>query len=38
MAAPFTRIDLGRRTDFIAKRLVQFDPDQTWRKADAAVP
>src|SRR6185436_11143852 len=30
--------DLGRRTDFIAKRLVQFDPDQTWRKADAAVP
>ena len=30
--------DLGKRTDFIAKRLVQFDPDQTWRKADAAAP
>ena len=30
--------DLGKRTDFVAKRLVQFDPDQTWKKVDAAKP
>ncbi|MBN9042585.1 MAG: hypothetical protein BGP05_13615 [Rhizobiales bacterium 62-47] len=27
--------DLGRRTDFIAKHLILFDPDQTWKKVDA---
>ncbi|MBR0713282.1 DUF2950 domain-containing protein [Bradyrhizobium liaoningense] len=30
--------DLGPRTDFVAKRLMLFDPDQTWKKADAAKP
>ena len=30
--------DLGTRTDFVAKRLILFDPDQTWKKADAAKP
>jgi DUF2950 family protein len=30
--------DLGNRTDFIAKRLILFDPDQTWKKVDAAKP
>jgi hypothetical protein len=30
--------DLGNRTDFIAKRLNLFDPDQTWKKVDAAKP
>jgi hypothetical protein len=30
--------DLGRRTDFVAKRLALFDPDQTWKKVDAAKP
>jgi len=30
--------DLGRRTDFVAKRLILFDPDQTWKKVDAAKP
>lgn len=28
--------DLGRRTGSIAKRLELFDPDQTWKKVDAA--
>ena len=26
--------DLGRWTDVIAKRMVAFDPDQTWKKVD----
>jgi Protein of unknown function (DUF2950) len=30
--------DLGKRTDFVAKRLIVFDPDQTWKKVDAAKP
>jgi hypothetical protein len=30
--------DLGKRTDFVAKRLTLFDPDQTWKKLDAAKP
>lgn len=30
--------DLGARTDFVAKRVSLFDPDQTWRKADAEKP
>jgi hypothetical protein len=30
--------DLGKRTEIIAKRIVLFDPDQTWRKIDAARP
>jgi hypothetical protein len=30
--------DLGKRTDFVAKRLISFDPDQTWKKVDAAKP
>ena len=30
--------DLGKRTDFVAKRLMLFDPDQTWKKIDAAKP
>ena len=30
--------DLGNRTDFVAKRLMLFDPDQTWKKADVAKP
>jgi hypothetical protein len=30
--------DLGGRTDFIAQRTALFDPDQTWKKADAANP
>ena len=30
--------DLGNRTDFVAKRLSLFDPDQTWKKVDAAKP
>lgn len=28
--------DLGRRTGSIAKRIELFDPDQTWKKVDAA--
>jgi Protein of unknown function (DUF2950) len=27
--------DLGRRTDVIAKRMILFDPDQTWKKVNA---
>ncbi|MET4719650.1 hypothetical protein ABIF63_003756 [Bradyrhizobium japonicum] len=27
--------DLGTRTDFVAPRMTLFDPDQTWKKADA---
>ena len=30
--------DLGKRTDFVAKRLTLFNPDQTWKKVDAAKP
>jgi hypothetical protein len=30
--------DLGARTDSIAKRVYLFDPDQTWKKVDVAVP
>lgn len=30
--------DLGKRTEIIAKRIMLFDPDQTWRKVDAAKP
>jgi hypothetical protein len=30
--------DLGTRTDSIAKRAYLFDPDQTWKKVDVAVP
>ena len=30
--------DLGPRTDFLAKRLILFDPDQTWKKVDAVAP
>jgi hypothetical protein len=30
--------DLGKRTEIIAKRLTLFDPDQTWKKVDAAKP
>ncbi|QPF93621.1 DUF2950 domain-containing protein [Bradyrhizobium commune] len=30
--------DLGTRTDFIAPRTTLFDPDQTWKKADAEKP
>jgi len=30
--------DLGNRTDSIAKRIYLFDPDQTWKKVDAAAP
>lgn len=30
--------DLSRRTDFVAKRMILFDPDQTWKKVDAAKP
>jgi hypothetical protein len=30
--------DLGKRTDSVAKRLTLFDPDQTWKKVDAAKP
>ncbi|MGY3484615.1 hypothetical protein ACVW1C_002498 [Bradyrhizobium sp. USDA 4011] len=30
--------DLGKRTGIIAKRIMLFDPDQTWRKVDAAKP
>jgi hypothetical protein len=30
--------DLGPRTESIAKRIYSFDPDQTWKKVDAAAP
>src|SRR5262249_23626370 len=30
--------DLGPRTDRIASRITVFDPDQTWKKVDAAKP
>jgi DUF2950 family protein len=30
--------DLGARTESIAKRMYLFDPDQTWKKVDAAAP
>jgi hypothetical protein len=30
--------DLGKRTEFIAGRTSLFDPDQTWKRIDAAKP
>ncbi|MCP1845485.1 hypothetical protein ACVIHI_001595 [Bradyrhizobium sp. USDA 4524] len=30
--------DLGSRTDFLAKRMIVFDPDQTWKKVDPTNP
>ena len=30
--------DLGTRTEFIAQRTTLFDPDQTWKKVDVAIP
>ncbi|PDT75669.1 DUF2950 domain-containing protein [Bradyrhizobium sp. C9] len=30
--------DLGPRTDFLAKRMIVFDPDHTWKKVDATNP
>jgi len=30
--------DLGNRTEAIARRVTRFDPDQTWKKVDAAKP
>jgi len=30
--------DLGPRTEFVAPRTTLFDPDQTWKKVDAAKP
>jgi Protein of unknown function (DUF2950) len=30
--------DMGTRTEFIAERTALFDPDQTWKKVDAAKP
>ncbi|MCA1395814.1 DUF2950 domain-containing protein [Bradyrhizobium sp. BRP56] len=30
--------DLGSRTDFLAKRMIAFDPDQTWKKVDPTNP
>ena len=30
--------DLGSRTGAIAKSIFLFDPDQTWKKVDAANP
>jgi hypothetical protein len=30
--------DLGKRTEAIAMRVTRFDPDQTWKKVDAAKP
>lgn len=30
--------DLGPRTTSIAKRIAQFDPDQTWKKVDPVKP
>ena len=30
--------DLGSRTGAIARRITWFDPDQTWKKVDAANP
>lgn len=30
--------DLGTRTEFLAERTTQFNPDQTWKKVDAPKP
>jgi hypothetical protein len=30
--------DLGPRTDFLAKRMIVFDPDHTWKKVDPTNP
>jgi hypothetical protein len=30
--------DLGKRTESIARRIILFDPDQTWKKVSAAAP
>jgi len=30
--------DLGKRTEFTAERTTLYDPDETWKKVDAAKP
>ncbi|ABE61750.1 conserved hypothetical protein [Nitrobacter hamburgensis X14] len=30
--------DLGERTESLAKRIILFDPDRTWKKIDATKP
>ncbi|MDH2384985.1 DUF2950 domain-containing protein [Bradyrhizobium sp. CER78] len=30
--------DLGPRTEFLANRIIVFDPDQTWKKVDVTAP
>uniref|UniRef100_A0A973W7G8 DUF2950 domain-containing protein n=1 Tax=Bradyrhizobium septentrionale TaxID=1404411 RepID=A0A973W7G8_9BRAD len=30
--------DLGSRTDFLAKRMIVFDPDHTWKKVELTNP
>jgi hypothetical protein len=30
--------DLGNSTESLVKRMNYFNPDQTWKKADAAKP
>lgn len=30
--------DLGSRTEFLAKRMIVFDPDHTWKKVDLSNP
>ncbi|WP_430641777.1 DUF2950 domain-containing protein [Bradyrhizobium macuxiense] len=30
--------DLGSRTEFLASRIIVFDPDQTWKKVDVTNP
>ncbi|WP_461355338.1 DUF2950 domain-containing protein [Bradyrhizobium sp. USDA 4454] len=30
--------DLGSRTDFLAKRMIVFDPDHTWKKVEPTNP
>jgi hypothetical protein len=30
--------DLGDRTDRMVRRIILFDPDQTWKKVSAASP
>lgn len=30
--------DLGRRTESLARRIILFDPDQTWKKVGVAAP
>ncbi len=31
-------MDLGDSTAALVKRIMQFNPDQTWKKVDAAKP